>query len=228
MSEKLLTIRMKADEVAEVLLYDTIGESFWGDGISAKTFREQIKGVKAKTLSLRINSPGGSVTEGAAMLAVLDDWRAKAGRRIEVDVDGLAASAASVVMMAGNVVRVASNGLVMIHDPYTMVAGGAAEMRHTADLLDKVKGQILDTYLRRAKLSRDELSAAMEAETWYTGQEAVDAGLADSIAEQVSVAAFAGVRPLLAKMKFKNAPELPTDAAAWAETERRKLIAAGL
>ncbi len=220
---------MKADDVVELLLYDQIGaDPFFGEGVTAKGFREQVKGIKARTLNLRINSPGGSVTDGAAMLAALDDWKKKGKGKIEVDVDGIAASAASVVMMAGNVIRVAANGLVMIHDPHTMVAGGADEMRRTADLLDKVKEQLIDAYMRRAKMSRAELSAAMAAETWYTGAEAVAAGLADSVGEQVAVAAFAGMPALLAKLKYKHAPELPTDAAAWAETERRRAIAAAL
>lgn len=225
---KQLTVNMRGDDVAEVLLYGVIGSDFWGDGITAKDLRDSIKGVKSKTINLRVNSPGGSVTEGSAMLSALDDWKKGSGRRIEVDVDGLSASAASIVMMGGNVVRVASNALVMIHDPYTMVVGNAAEMRRTAELLEKVKGQAIDAYMRRAKLSREELAAAMEAETWYTGKEAVEAGLADSATDAVNVAAFAGARDLLSKMKYKHSPELPSDAAAWAETERRKQIAAKL
>lgn len=224
---KPLTIRNVSEDVVELLLYDVIGSDFFGSGIDARSFREQVKGIKAKTLNLRINSPGGSTTEGAAMLNALDEWKKK-GRAIEVDVDGLAASAASVVMMAGDVVRVAANGLVMIHEPYTMAMGGASDMRRTADLLDKVKEQILDSYMRRSKLSRAELSAAMAAETWYSGSEAVEVGLADSVGEQVRVAAFAGMPALLAKMKYKHTPALPSDAAAWAETERRKAIVAAM
>jgi len=219
---KQLTINMRGD-TAEVLLYDEIGADFYG-GISAKTFREQVKAIKSKTLNLRINSPGGSVLEGAAMLAVLDEFPG----RIEVDIDGLAASAATFVMMAGDEIRAAANALVMIHNPYGGVIGGAEDMRRTADLLDKVREQILDNYARRAKLSRAELAAAMDAETWYTGAEAVETGLVDSVTEAVNAAAFANVKQMLAKMKYRNTPELPSDAEAWKETERRKLIAASL
>ena len=100
-------------DVAEVQLYDVIGEDPWfGGGISAKTFRDQIKSIKAKTINLRVNSPGGSVTEGAAMLNTLDEFPG----RIEVDIDGMSASAATFIMMAGDVIRAASNSLTMIHD----------------------------------------------------------------------------------------------------------------
>lgn len=218
---KQLTIRMKGD-AAEVLLYDVIGEDFWG-GISAKTFREQVKAIKARTLSLRVNSPGGSVLEAAAMLQALDEFRG----RIEVSIDGLAASAATLVMMAGDTISAATNALVMIHNPWAGAVGTADEMRRTADLLDKVREQILDRYAARGKLTREEFAAAMDAETWYTGKEAVDTGLVDGVTEPASAAAFAGLTPLLAKMKFRKMPELPQDAAPdpWAETERRREIA---
>lgn len=226
---KPLTIRMKADDVAEILLYDVVGMDFFG-GISAKEFRKQIKGIKAKTLNLRINSPGGSVTEAAAMLNALDEFKGE----IEVDIDGLAASAASVIAMAGDVIRIASNGLVMIHNPYSGVVGFADDMRREADLLDKVKEQILDTYARKAKADRNEVSAWMDAETWFTGQEAVDAGLADAINEPVKAAAMVDASKFFAKLGYKRAPEIkdagpsPDVLAALEETRKRREIAARL
>jgi ATP-dependent Clp protease protease subunit len=218
-------IRAKGPDITEVLLYDLIGyDSWFGDGISAKAFREQIKAVKTKTISLRINSPGGSVTEASAMLAALDEWPG----RIEVDVDGLAASAASFVAMAGDKIRVASNALVMIHDPVSGVRGGADEMRRTADLLDKVKGQIIDAYARRAKVSADKLAELMAAETWFTGAEAVEAGLADEVTGSVRVSNSFD----LGRFGFRHAPAAPVaagpSAADLAEHQRRREIAARL
>lgn len=227
---KTVTIRMKSDDVAEVLLYDQIGEDFFfGDGISAKTFRKQLKDIKAGTINLRVNSPGGSVTEAAAMLAALDEHPA----RIEVDVDGLAASAASVVMMAGDIIRVASNGLVMIHNPIAGVRGGAEEMRRVAELLDKMKDQILDAYERKSSAGRDQLAAWMAAETWFTGKEAVEAGLADEASSPVSMAAFSDKLKLAAKWGALRAPTVQEELDLMgeqmrAETERRKAIAARL
>ncbi len=222
-----LTVNNKADDTSEVMLYGQIGMSFWEDGISAKAFRDAVKACKGKMMNLRINSPGGSTVEASAMVQCLDEYRGS-GKRVEVDVDGLAASAASYIACCGDVTRMASNALLMIHNPMGMALGGAEDCRKLADLLDKVKGQILDTYERKATLSRDQLSAAMDTETWYTGKEAVDAGLADSCGPPVQVAAFAGLAELLAKLGYKHTPKLPEDSAAWEETRRRKAIAAKL
>src|SRR5262245_5197001 len=148
-----LTIHLRG-EVAEVLLYEQIGaDPFFGGGVTAKQFRQEIKGLKARILNLRINSPGGSVIDGAAMLAALDEFSG----RVEVDVDGVAASAASVVMMGGDHIRVAQNALVMVHNPMAGVLGGAQDMRKMADLLDKVKGQLLDSYSRHSKAGKEQL-----------------------------------------------------------------------
>jgi ATP-dependent Clp protease protease subunit len=223
---KTVTIRAKSDTVTEVLLYDEIGhDDFFGGGISAKTFREQIKAVKAKVLNLRVNSPGGSVTEAAAMLRALDEHPA----RVEVDIDGLAASAASVVAMAGEEVRIAADGIMMIHNPWAGVMGGAEDMRRLADLLDKMKEQMLDRYATRAKASREQLAEMMDAETWLTGAEAVEVGLADSLAEPLRMAARAD----LSKFKnYRNVPEAltkgPLVEAAWEETRKRQELAARL
>lgn len=222
---KTVTINMKGD-TAEVLLYDQIGRnSFFEEGIDAKTFRDQIKAVKAKTLNLRVNSPGGDVFEAAAMLQALDEFPGQ----IEVDIDGLAASAASYVIMAGDTIRVANNGMLMIHNPSAIVWGSASEMLRMADLLTKVKGQILDTYQRKASASRDQLSVWMDAETWLTGQEAVDAGLADEVAAAVPVTNLAGHANALRKLGCKNTPAFTAlQAQALEETRKRQEIAARL
>lgn len=224
---KLATIRAKTDDITEVLLYDQIGADFFGDGVNAKDFRNQLKDIKTPTINLRINSPGGSVTEAAAMLVALDEHPA----RIEVDVDGIAASAASVVAMAGDHIRVASNALMMIHNPHAVAMGDSEEMRRTAELLDKVREQILDAYKRKSSMSRKKLSEAMDAETWYTGAEAVAAGLADEATKPVSIAAFADLLTVAAKLGAKHPPKLektPEQIRAIAETEKRRQIAASL
>ncbi len=221
---KKLTINMRGD-AAEVLLYDVIGEDMFG-GISAKDFRAEIKAVKAKSLNLRINSPGGSVFEASAMMAALDEFKG----RIEVDVDGIAASAASVIAMAGDEIRMASGAMMMIHRPYAMVVGPAEDMRSMADMLDKSGEQLIDAYMRHAKVSRKQISEMMDAETWFTGDEAVAAGLADGVTEGRQVAACADLTKVAAKMKFKHVPEVLTarTSPAWAETERRRALAASL
>lgn len=213
---KELTIRMKADDVAEVLLYDEVGEDpFFGMGISAKTFREQIKAIKAKTINLRINSPGGSCMEGAAMLATLDDFPGK----IEVDIDGYCASIASAIAMAGDTIRCSASGMFMIHDPMGCCMGGSEDMKSMAGVLDKVKETILDAYMRRAKPDRKQMAKLMTNETWFTAAEAIEAGLADSTTEPMRLAAHFD----WSKFKYRNMPVAkgPTPEQM-AETEKRK------
>ncbi len=218
---KTLTIRAKSDDVTEILLYDTVGEDFFG-GVSAKWFAEQLKGIKAKTINLRINSPGGSVFDGFAMYESLNRHKA----RIEVDIDGLAASAASVVAMAGDEIRVAESAFVMIHEAFGGVLGTAGDMRHTADLLEKVNGQIVQAYAKRTKQTPEQLAAWMDEETWFTGAEAVDAGFADSLTENSRVAADLGRMAAYCK---HMPDELKADkVAAWEETRKRKEWLQGL
>lgn len=237
---KTVTIRAASSELTEVLLYDQIGrDAFFGDGISAKEFREQLRSIKTPRINLRINSPGGSVFEGSAMLAALEEHPST----IRVDVDGLAASAASLIMMAGDEIHVASNAMVMIHNPHALAIGDAAEMLRMAELLEKSKEQFVATYAKRTGASRKQISDWMDAETWFTGEEAVEAGFADSAGAPVSVAAFADALKLVARLGAKKVPETPsgprtlsgflrhiTDDAqrALQETERRKAIAARL
>lgn len=221
-------ILRNAGDASELLLYGTIGaDPFFGEGVGAKEFRAEVQKVRGKLLNLRINSPGGSTVEASAMVQALDEYKAKKGR-IEVDVDGVAASAASYIACVGDTVRMAQNALLMIHDPHGVAFGGAAEMRRTADLLDTVREQIITMYQRRTKLSREDIAAAMSAETWYDGAAAMKAGFADSVSGPVQLAAFAGMEPLLAKLGCKKTPQLPGDAEAWAETEKRRAVAARL
>jgi len=219
-----VTVCMKGD-VAEVRLYGLIGFNPWeGKGVSADEFRDAVKGIKARTMNLRVHSPGGDVFDAAAMITALNEFKG----RIEVDVDGLAASAASYLIMPADVIRVGSNSQIMIHDPYAGVLGTANDMRGMASLLETVKGQILDTYERKSKVGRDQLSAWMSEEKWFTGQKAVDAGLADSVTEPVRVAALAQFSGIMAKLKYKNVPPIPQDGPEWEATRMRQEIAAAL
>lgn len=227
---KQLTINIR-NEVAEVLLYDVIGaDDFFGGGISAKTFRDQVKGIKAKALNLRINSPGGSVFEASAMMAALDEFKG----RVEVDIDGIAASAASVVAMAGDEIRMATNAMIMIHRPYAAVIGPADDMRAMAEVLDKTTGQLLDTYERHSKAGRDQLKAWMDAETWFTPEEAIAAGLAHAVTETRQIAACAGLKEMAEKLHYKHIPAAvlkANDGEAQRlaeETRKRREIAARL
>lgn len=202
---------LKNDE-AEIFLYDVIGDTWDGSGTTAKNFATDLKALgPVKTLNIRINSPGGSVFDGIAIHNVL---RRHSARKI-VTVDGIAASIASVIMMAGDEISVAANGSVMVHNPWSIAFGEAADFRKAADTLDKIRDSILSTYVDRTTTPEEQISAWMDAETWMSAEEAVDAGFADSIVEEVAIAA-------LAKhdlSTFRHVPEPLAKAAEMAKAE---------
>jgi ATP-dependent Clp protease, protease subunit len=170
---------------AEIFLYDQIGEGLFSDGVGAKQFSEDLAALNVSHISLRINSPGGSVFEGQAIYNALVRHPAQ----VTSHIDGLAASIASVVALAGDRVQMAANALYMIHNPMGAVRGDAQDMRHTADVLDKVKGTITGIYMAKTGLDAEALDAAMTAETWYSADEAQAAGFVDEVGAAMQLAA---------------------------------------
>lgn len=191
-------VRNEARE-AEVWLYDEIGEDWWGDGISAKAFIEDLMALPSsvETIVVRINSPGGDVFEGFAMYQALLRHRAK----IVTAIDALAASSASVVAMAGDEINAATTSIVMVHDPWSIGIGNAEDFRQLADTLDQVTESIVAAYARREGVDRDAIRAAMRAETWYSAADAKAAGLVDTVTE-ATYSVAAKVPP----GRYRNAP----------------------
>lgn len=174
------SIKASANNTAEILIYDEIG--YWG--VRAKDFASALKELNGiQQITLRINSPGGSVFDGAAIYNLLKSHSAT----IRVKIDGLAASMASVIAMAGDIIEMPENALMMIHNPWTYASGDADELRKSADVLDKIKKSILAAYAKKTGLSDDEISAMMDAETWLTGAEAAALGFVDDLTAAVEV-----------------------------------------
>lgn len=165
-------ITNQADDEAEVMLYDEVGGWF---GATADEFIADLKGVTAKNLRVRVNSPGGSVFEGIAIANALRAHPAN----VTVQVDGIAASIASVIAMAGDRVEMAPNTMMMIHDASGLCMGNASDMEEMAELLDLISDNIADAYAAKAGGTRDEWRDLMRAETWFLPDDAVKAGLAD-------------------------------------------------
>lgn len=186
---------------AEIYLYGVIGESFWSDGITAKQFSTDLKalGDKVTALDVRINSDGGDVFDGRAIYNQLLAHKATK----TVYVDGLAASIASLIAMAGNEIIMGDGAFMMIHNAWGVAVGDSREMRRVADLVESVSGTLIDTYAARSKLPRDEIVALMDAETWLTATDAVAKGFADKIVEGAKVAASAITRP----QAYKHLPQ---------------------
>lgn len=167
-----------AGDRAEVFIYGVIG-SDWDDGdVTAAGFVRELRAIKAPRIDLHLNSPGGSVFDGIAIHAALRNHPAT----VTSYVDGVAASAASFVAMAGDEVVIEKPAKMMIHDASGLVIGDAADMREMADLLDELSDTIAGIYTDRAGRTVAHWRSAMRAETWYGAAEAVAAGLADRVA----------------------------------------------
>lgn len=203
MANNWYSIQAKGSQ-AEIVIYDEIGA--WG--VSAKSFMEDLKGLSGiNDITLRLNSPGGNVFDGMAIYNQIKQHEAQ----VTVYVDGLAASMGSVIAMAGDLVVMPENAMMMIHNPWTMAVGDAEELRNNADLLEKIKKAMISAYTNKSGLSEEEVSSIMDEETWYTGAEAVAIGFADEHHESVDIAASIKSFDL---SKFKNSPISKPSAVA--------------
>ncbi|MEY5098879.1 MAG: hypothetical protein RJA36_1598 [Pseudomonadota bacterium] len=169
------SIRMDSTaDGAHIYVYDVI-DAWWG--ASASALIEALAGVGDQTVHLHINSPGGDVFEARAMASAIV---AHPGQVIS-HIDGMAASAATYLALAASEVRMTEGGLFMIHNSWTLAYGNKNELRATADLLDKIDGTITNDYTKRTGASADQVRAWMDAETWFTAQEALDHKFIDAI-----------------------------------------------
>lgn len=167
-----LKIEASGDE-ASIYIYAEIG--FWG--INARDFTAALNEVNARTIHLHINSPGGDVFEG---LAIANAIRAHSAR-VVTHIDALAASIASIIAIAGDRVVMAENAFMMIHNPWCLAMGSAPDLRKQADLLDKIGGSLVGEYVKRSGATEAEIQAWLDAETWFSADEALDAGFIDKI-----------------------------------------------
>jgi len=176
----VLPIESAVDGEAVLRLYDPIDD--WGGdwGVSAKEFATALAALPedTHTIKLHINSPGGMVFEG---IAIMNQLRAHSAKVVAV-VDGLAASAASFIAASADEVIMGPQSQMMIHDALGLTIGNAAEVSKFADLLDRISNTVASVYAAKSGGTTEDWRTAMLAESWYSAQEAVDAGLADSVA----------------------------------------------
>jgi len=181
---KWITIKNEAAQpAAEILIYDSIGTSFWDEGIGAKQVAEELKLIpKNREITVRINSPGGSIHEGLAIYNLLATRR----EHVSIYVDGVAASIAAVIALSGKTLTMPKNTLFMIHDPWGHAQGNAEELRKIADTLDKHKDVIVNVFADKTKLDRSVIENMMTEETWLTADEAMENKFADIVSNAVS------------------------------------------
>ena len=186
---------------AEVLIYDEIGAY----GVSAKGFLAELGALPdGVPIDLRLNSPGGSVFDAVAIFNALTRHTGT----ITVWIDGIAASAASYVAMAGDEIVMPENAFLMIHDPSGIVMGTATDMRDMAATMDKIAGSMVRGYAAKSGKRDEDIAALMAAETWFDAKDALDAGLATRMAEPVRIAASFDIA------RFRNAPAELVEAIA--------------
>lgn len=198
-------------EEAEVLFYGYISESPWcSEEIGPKQFADDLAALgNISHIKLRINSAGGDLFAANAIYNIIRNHKAK----VTAYVDGLAASAATIVLMAGDKIIMPRNAMLMLHNPSTMAIGDAIELRKVADMLDTARETMLATYENRTKVTRTKLLSILNAETWMTAKDAVDQGFADEIDEQLQIAASIHGRNLVVNgltfdaKEFKHIPE---------------------
>lgn len=182
--------------IGEVYIYDAIGGG-WEGGVGAKDFADQLNALgELDSVELFINSPGGSVFDGVTIYNLLKRNRAP----VNVHVDGVAASIASIVAMAGDTIEIARNGLLMLHDPWTLAVGNARDFRKEAEILDQVGETLVGTYADRTGQKSEKVRELMAAETWLEADEAVKLGFADRVSNPVKMAAHFDLS------RFRNAP----------------------
>jgi ATP-dependent Clp protease protease subunit len=207
----------KSGDEATLYVYDVIvADDFWG-GVSAQSFVKELAAIKAPTIHLRINSPGGDVFAARAMEQAVREHPS----RVVTHIDGYAASAASYLALAADEVQIAEGGFYMIHKAWTVAFGNADDLMDMAALLEKVDGSLIATYARETGQTPEQIGEWMSAETWFNAEEAVEHGFADSIAEAApkasaawNLAAYAhapkqeDVPPVSAGLQFTNTDHL--------------------
>jgi ATP-dependent protease ClpP protease subunit len=161
-----------------ISIYDIIGEDFWtGEGVTSKRIAAALRRIGQRAVTVNVNSPGGDFFEGIGIYELLRQHPAK----VTVQVMGLAASAASVIAMAGDEVLISEVGFMMVHNAWAIAIGNRHDMRAAADTLEPFDQAMANLYARRAGVDLEEAEGWMNRETWFNGGQAVDSGLADGL-----------------------------------------------
>lgn len=186
MPSKFWQVKNEVNGNSEILLYGPIaGESsWWGDEVTPRSFAEDLENLGGKDVTVRINSGGGDVFAAHAIHNQLVAYKG----RVTVVIDGLAASAATIIAVAGDRIIMPANALFMIHNPAIGLSDyyGAEELLKAAEALNTIKGSIVAAYRKRCKASAEELVAMMDAETWMGAAECLEKGFVDEIQGSVS------------------------------------------
>lgn len=189
---------------ATISIYDVIGEDFWtGEGITSKRIAGALRSIGSKDVTVNINSPGGDFFEGIAIYNLLREHPHK----VTVKVMGLAASAASVIAMAGDEIQISEIGFIMVHNAWAVAIGNRHDMRAAADTMEPFDDAMAGLYANRAGVEKAEANGWMDKETWFNGTQAVEAGLADGFlpSSEITEDDAKGAKALAAERRIEGA-----------------------
>ncbi|QPA33424.1 head maturation protease, ClpP-related [Thermaerobacillus caldiproteolyticus] len=188
MKKRFWNLKRTTNNSAELTIYSPIDdeESWWYDSVTPKSLLRDLDALgDVSEITVRINSGGGSAFAGLTIYEILKSHKAT----IITRVDGLAASAASIIAMAGDKIIMGTGAMLMIHNPWTIAIGESKDLRHTADVLDKVSQSLISVYSDRTGLDAKEIKKMLDKETWLTADEAVEKGFADEVDRKYQVSA---------------------------------------
>jgi ATP-dependent Clp protease protease subunit len=210
-----------SENEATISILEPIGQDFWGDGVTAKRIAAALRSIGERDVTVVINSPGGDVFDGLSIYGLLADHKGK----VTVKILGLAASAASIIAMAGDEIQIMRSGFLMIHNAWVMVAGDRAVMQETINFLEPIDQALRDVYAVRTGIEAGELQSMMDRETWLAGSTAVDRGFADGLLGGEQIDADAQAETRLSPQAAKRRTELLLSRAGCSRTEGRALLA---
>ncbi len=196
---KWFDFRNVKDDSVDLYIYDVVGDSWVGTDAAALV--KEIVGHKKKRINTRINSPGGSVFDGVAIYNALKNHDGG----VTTYIDGLAASIASIIALAGDKIVMADNAMMMIHNPSSFSWGEASQLRKDADILDQIKETLINTYANKTGKARDVIAADMDKETWFTAQESLAYGLVTEVTGAMKLAACVDSE-IAAVFGYRNPP----------------------
>ena len=206
----------------EIYLYGTIGKDYWDseNSMPASRFVKLLNGFGGEPVDVFVNSPGGSVFEGAAIYTAIKRYKG----RVRAFVDGLAASAASYCILSADEVLISPSATMMIHDPFMYAQGNADELRSAADSLDKLGETICSIYCEKTEMDDVEIQRLMAEETWFTAAEAVACGLADGYCDEKAVSNSYDARVM---SQYKHVPEFVSAGEAAACNGEKRMSGEG-
>lgn len=205
-----------------ITILEQIGEDYFGSGVTSTRVAGALRSIGERDVSVVINSPGGNYFEGLSIYNILREHKAK----VTVKIVGIAASAASVIAMAGDEIKISRAGFLMIHNVWVTAAGDRHALREVADWLEPFDATAVDIYQARSGIDAKEIAKMLDTETWIGGKTAVDKGFADAFLDADEIAASAPENSAASTMKAERRLDQILAKSGVTRSERRELVAA--